>query len=268
MEQLQIVSNIGYQALDALSKRRPELFTTPDIEKLKEAMVAVTKEGSQGKLWAETINLETSLAPLNRDPQEGPVDDARNALILGQALPGLSLREWHNERLWATINCFALGPYVPIRWRSARTKRTVEREFVAAHWLKANTANRESNATMRLFTLNTLAHRIATFSTHSVEELLYGMAGADDTNVGLFHQSLRRPYLLANSTLMGILWDSTLDDERRGFLTRAVPASEWLANINERGGAIDLGTLDEDNLRVIVEEAKPRPKAPLPLRQT
>ncbi len=267
MEQLQIVSNIGYQALDALSKRRPDLFTSPDHEKLKEAMVGVTKEGSQDKLWAETINLDTSLAPLNENPKEGPVDDALNALILGQALPGLSLREWHNERLWATINCFALGQYVPIRWSSARTRRTVEREFVAAHWLKANTANRESNASMRLFTLHTLAHRIVAYSDHPVEELLNGLAGADDTNVGLFHQTLRRPYLLANSKLMGIIWDSALDDEHRGFLTRAVPASEWLANINERGGAIDLGTLDDGNIRAIVEEAKPRPKAPLPSKQ-
>ena len=196
------------------------------------------------------------------------MDDARNAITLGQALPELTLRDWHNERLWATVNCFALERYVPIRWSSARTKRTMEREFVATHWLKANIDNRESNASMRLFTLHTLAHRIANFSAHPVEELLNGMAGANDTNVGLFHQTLRRPYLLANSKIMSIIWDSTLEDENRGFLTRTTTASDWLSNINERGGAIDLGTLDDNNIRAIVEEAKPRPKAPLPSKQT
>ena len=262
MNDLRVVSNAGYQALDALAKRKPELFTDPDPCKLEEEMRAVVIKDSRDKLWAETIHMGTSLEPLNKDPVGGPQDDARNASILAQAMPGLGVQDWHNERLWASINCFALDQYVPVRWTSARNKRTVEREFVSTHWLKANIANRESNASMRLFTLHTLAQRIAPFSRHTVDEILKGMSGTDQTNVGLFHQTLRRPYLLANSRMMGIIWDSALTDENRGFLTRAIPASEWVANINERGGAIDLGTLDYDTLRDIVEEAKPRPKAP------
>ena len=57
MKQLQVVSNIGYQALDALSKRRPELFTKPDPDKLKEAMVEVTKEKNPDKLWGRNYQL-------------------------------------------------------------------------------------------------------------------------------------------------------------------------------------------------------------------
>ena len=182
-------------------------------------MQKVVTADNQERLWAETITFAASLDPLNDNANEGPLDDAKNATILATALPQLGVRDWHNERLWASINCFALDQYVPIRWNSARTKRTIEREFVATHWLRANTANRESNASMRLFTLYTLSQRFAGYSAHTAAELLEGMAGWGDTNVGLFHQCLRRPYLLANSRVMAMVWDSALDDEDRGFLT-------------------------------------------------
>ncbi len=261
MVELRIVSNVGYQALTALGSRHPEFFTQPDIDRLREEMPRVVREDSQDRMWAETISLETSLEPMNENPSAGPVDDARHAVLLAQALPNLGPKDWHNERLWASINCFALDRYIPVRWSNARTRRTVEREFVANHWLRANTANRESNTGMRLFTLHTLAQRIAQFSQHTIEELLQGMAGAGNTNVGLFHQSLRRPYLLANSRLMAILWDLVLEDSNQDFLTRVSSSTEWLSGINERGGAVDLGVVDDDGLRAIVEETRPRPKA-------
>ena len=263
MMQFHVVSAIGYQALDALARRRPDLFTMPNTDKLKAEMQKVVTADNQDRLWAEPMTLATSLEPLNDNPNEGPLDDAKNAAILFAALPKLGVRDWHNERLWASINCFALDQYVPIRWNSARTKRTIEREFVATHWLRANTAKQGSPMpACDSSPCTPLSQRFAAYSVHTAAELLEGMAGSGDTNVGLFHQCLRRPYLLANSKVMAMLWDAALEDEDRGFLTRTVPASNWMANINERGGAIDLGTLDDETLRSIVEEAKPRPKGP------
>ena len=160
--------------------------------------------------------------------------------------------------MWASINCFALAEWVPVRWSTGRTKNTKERDFVNKHWLKANVDGRESNASMRLFTLSVLSRRAAAHSTRTEQELLDAMA----SRVNLFHRTLRYPYLIANSKLLAHIWDSALDDPSNTSVFQTKTASTWLTKINERGGAIDLGTLDDDNLRTIVEEAKPRPKAP------
>ena len=258
MPELQIVSDAGYQALIALKDRRPALFTTPDPEKLKSAMPAIIKEGDPEALWAAPIPISAALEAINRNPRGGPVDDAANALILNQALPQLSLRDWSHERLWASLNCFALADWVPARWSTSRTKNTKESQFVHTHWLKANTDSRESNASMRLFTLLTLSRRAAAYSARSQEELLVAMA----EKVNLFHQTLRRPFLLSNSRILAMVWDSALDDLGSSVVFQTKAASSWLSKINERGGAVDLGILDDDGLRSVVAEAKPRPKAP------
>ena len=258
MTELQIVSDAGYQALLALKDRKPELFTDPNPDALKAAMPAIIKEGDTRMLWDEPVSLQGSLSDINRNPKAGPIDDAENASVLQNALPQLGVQSWNHERLWASINCFALADWVPVRWSTGRTKNTNEREFVHRHWLKANVEGRESNASMRLFTLNTLSRRAAAYSTRTEEELLDAMA----SKVNLFHRTLRYPYLIANSKILAYIWDTALDDPSNNAVFQTKTASTWLTKINERGGAIDLGTLDNDDLRAIVEEAKPRPKVP------
>ena len=258
MTELHIVSNAGYQALLALKDRKPELFTKPNPDKLKAEMPAIIKEGDAQMLWDAPVTLQDSLAGINQDPKAGPIEDAQNAIILNKALPQLGVQAWNHERLWASLNCFALADWVPARWSTGRTKNTNEREFIHRHWLKANVDGRESNASMRLFTLDTLSRRAATYSARNYEELLEAMA----SKVNLFHRTLRYPYLIANSKILAYIWDSALDDPANTAIFQTRTASTWLTKINERGGAIDLGTLDDDNLRVIVEQAKPRPKAP------
>ena len=208
MAELQIVSDAGYQALSALKDRKPELFTNPNPDALKAAMPTVIKEENPQILWDTPVTLQGSLAAINQDPKPGPTEDAQNASILQRALPQLGVQSWNHERLWASINCFALPEWVPVRWSTSRTKSIKEREFVNKHWLKANVAGRESNASMRLFTLSTLSRRAAAFSTRTEQELLDAMA----SRVNLFHRTLRYPYLIANSKLLAHIWDSALDD--------------------------------------------------------
>ena len=258
MAELEIVSVAGYQALVALKDRKPELFTNPDPEQLKDAMPAIIKESDAAMLWEAPIPLHEPLDAINQNPTEGPTDDARNARILSKALPQFGPRDWHQERLWASINCFALADWVPVRWLTGRTTNTKEREFVHRHWLNANIDARQSNASMRLFTLNILSLRASAYSMHTHDELLEAMA----YRVNLFHRSLGNPYLIANSRLLAYIWDAALDDLNNTAVFQTRHANTWLMKINERGGAVDLGTLDDHSLRSIVEESKPRPKAP------
>ena len=258
MAELEIVSDAGYQALVALKDRTPELFTDPNPERLKAAMPAFVPDKNEAILWDEPIPLHGPVDAINNNPKAGKADDAQNVRILSQALPQLGPRDWHQERLWASINCFALADWVPVRWSLGRTKNTKDRDFVRRHWLNANIEARQSNASMRLFTLNVLSLRASTYSTHTYDELLEAMAD----KVNLFHRSLGNPYLIANSRLLAYIWDTALDDQDDTSVFQTRHANTWLMKINERGGAVDLGTLDDHSLRSIVEEAKPRPKAP------
>ena len=258
MTELPIVSSEGYQVLIALKNRRPQLFITPDAEKLKVEMTTIFK-GDADKLWSRPLELRSSLAPINENPQGGPTNDAANALTLIEALPAnIGAQSLHSERLWASVNCFGLAPWVPVRWSTGRTKRTKDQDFVHRHWLNANTEGRESNAAMRLFTLNLLASRSAEFSVYTREQLLEAMA----SKVNLFHRTLRYPYLAAHSKLLAYIWEEAMRDLNSRAVNHTPTAGIWLTKINERGGAVDLGTMSDDRLQNVVLEAKPNPKAP------
>ena len=113
MNALKLINETGYKALLILAQRSPKLFTIPDIDLLQASMVT---EAGTSDVWRQTILLECSLSPLNGIEEKGPGSDARYSKIIRQALSGINIADMSDKSLWASINCFAIADYVPIRW--------------------------------------------------------------------------------------------------------------------------------------------------------
>ena len=96
-----------------------------------------------------------------------------------------------------------------------------------------------------------LAERVSQYSEHTAEEIIDKMAG----DVNFYHQIIDRPYLAANPKLMAVLYDVFFDDNEHLGMTKNI--NELLKGLNIRAAANALDLMDYDQLRSIVEEAKP-----------
>ena len=248
MTQIERVNEDGYRSLLGIASDSPHFFTDPDLGRLRHEMI---ERAETDNLWSQPIPLGRSLDSLNDVEERGPGTDYYYAKIIRQALDGLSLLDVADELFWASINCFTIAEYVPTRWSTSNTRNTNPTNFVNAHWLKSGSKGRESNAAARLWWLGEIADRVAQFSQHDSDELLKAMAN----NVNLYHQTLARPYLLANPRLVAAIYDLALDENKHLFQTAY--ANQLFKSLNVRAGATALDMMDDDELRAVVEEAKP-----------
>lgn len=251
MPSISIVNEEGYKALHSLAAKDPSLFTNPSPERLKERMVA---EAGTELVWDRNMELKGALDSLNAETSEGPGPDGAHARTLRAALPGISLSKASDARLWASVNCFALAEYVPVRWQTSNTRNSNPANFVINHWLQfSGDKGRESNAAARLWWLGELAERVSRYSGagHTADELLDAMSG----NVNLYHQVLDRTYLAGNTRLLAAIYDVFLDGNEHLRITKN--ASEMMKSLNIRAAAMALDMMDYNDLRAVVEGAKP-----------
>ena len=255
--ELHLINDAGYEALQELAESEPQLFVAGNSAQLRGAAEDKAREvnGTDVEMYGEKLDLRASLEEMNRLMLEGPGSDAEYATMVRSAL-GTSLVQAASRLLWATINCFELPQYTPIRWRSSNLSQSVSTEFVELHWLRYSGSNgRKSNAAARLWWLAEMASRAAEFSEHSYHELLSAMAG----NVNLYHQTIDRPYLSSNPRLLAAVYDVFLGGN--DHLRTTKDASRLMMALNVRAATLSLDFLDYDELRDVVEEAKP-PKDP------
>lgn len=249
MESVRIVNDEGYKALQRLADNEPGLFIRPSQQTLRERM---TQEAGTDKVWDSAVELRASLDSLSKETVPGPRTDATHAKSLRTALPGLTPSAASDGYLWASINCFAIPDYVPVRWSTSNNKETKPSNFVRDHWLQySGSEGRKWNAAARLWWMAELAGRIANYSEHNPDELLATMAG----NVNFYHQTIDRTYLAANPKLLAVLYDVFLNGNEHLNVTKAV--SDMLKSLNLRAGANALDLMDYEELRGIVVEAKP-----------
>ncbi len=252
MNAVQIVNDRGYKELRNLAASQPSLFMESDAERLRQAMV---KEAGTDQVWDRTIPLRCSLEPLNDLDKSGPSTDYHYSQIMRQALTDISPADTASELFWASINCFAIADYVPERWKTGITAKTKMENFVDSHWLKAGSNGREANAAARLWWLGEISERVAQYSKYSPLELLDTMAN----NVNLYHQTLARPYLIANPRLVAVIYETAMDGNEHLYQT--IYANSLFKSLNLRAGATALDLMDDDELRTVVREAVP-PKKP------
>ncbi len=248
MNEIKRVNENGYKALRALARNQPDLFMTPDPGKLQNEMANVADTDD---VWGQPLDAGCSLDPLSEIIEPGPESDYDYAKIVRQALDGISPADAADELLWASINCFAIADYVPLRWQTGLTNRTNLSNFVESHWLKGGGDGRIANAAARLWWLGEFSERVSQHSQYSEDDLLKVMAN----NVNLYHQTLARRYLLANPRVVAAIYEVALNDNTHLFQT--THANRMLRALNVRGGASALDLMDDDEIRQVVEDAVP-----------
>lgn len=256
MPEIRLVNDSGFNALVTLADEEPEIFAQGDPAALRQRMEEVgrAEHGPNAELYGERFDVRASLSSLNAVAQGGPTSDAGYAPAMREAV-GDSVVRASNQLLWATLNCFELPQYVPVRWESSSLSQT-SRTFVYRHWLQySGSDGRKWNAAARLWWLGEMATRVAVYSEHSFGELLETMAG----NVNLYHQTIDRTFLSSNPQLLAAVWDVFLDGNDHLRTTRY--ASDLMMALNLRAATMSFDFLDYSELRAVVEAAKP-PKGP------
>ena len=249
MTHIQIINDEGYKSLRSLVHSNPALFTDPNPQKLAEQMAI---QSGTDSVYGASLELKTSLESLNFETESGPKTDAVHARTIREALSGITPASASDGLLWASINCFVIAEYVPIRWATSNNQTAKPASFVEDHWLQySGSAGRKWNAAARLWWMGELANRISRYSQHTPDELLEVMSN----NVQFYHQTIDRTYLAANPKLLGAMYDVFLDGNDHLNVTKN--ASEMLKSLNIRAGATALDMMDYDELRAVIEEAKP-----------
>ena len=249
MESIRIVNEEGNKALKNLALKNPASFINPDSQQLVEQMI---NEAGTESVWGPSLEIKADLQSLNSETQSGPRTDSVHAKTMRAALYGLTPANASDDLLWASLNCFALANYVPVRWQTSNTKETKPTNFVEDHWLKySGSARRKWNAAARLWWMGELSERISRYSENTADELLDVMSN----NVNFYHQTIDRPYIAANPKLLAAMYDIFLDGNEHLNITKN--ANAMLKSLNIRAGATALDMMDHDELRAVIEEAKP-----------
>ena len=256
MTEYRLVNDTGLQALKALAREEPNLFTSPNPVKLQKRMI---KRADTDEVWGEPLVLLADLSDLNMVDSGGPETDAQFVPIVRNSLR-LPPSDGLNEYRWASINCFVIPKYVPVRWSTsnlAGESGDLSR-YVESHWLRGSEVGaRRANAIARLWWLGELASRTAEHSQlYDEDDILNAMAN----NVNLYHQLLSRPNLLSRSRLVAAVYEVFLDGDNE-YLKTTKYANELLETLNLRAADVSLDFMDSTELREVVEESKP-PKEP------
>lgn len=257
MPEIRLVNDSGFNALVTLADQEPEIFAQGDPAVLRQRMEQVGREehGPDAELYGERFDVRVSLAALNAVARGGPTSDAGYVPAMREAV-GTSVVTATNQLLWTTLNCFELPQYVPVRWGESSRLSQTSPTFVYRHWLQySGSDGRKWNAAARLWWLGEMATRAAAHSEHSRDELLETMAG----NVNLYHQTIDRTFLSSNPQLLAAVWDVFLDGN--DHLRTTKDASELMMALNLRAATMSFDFLDYNELRAVVEAAKP-PKEP------
>jgi len=234
----------------------------------------------------ETMNLEEDApeapdarllsGPLSRlRPEQGGGNDAVNAALVFDALPGLTPRLARSEGLWVWLCHGPCLAFARERWiREGQSKaeiaKDVRRRFfaredgdraftrnnaVASLWWRAHIASRYPRADMR----------------RSLEILL--------TRTDLRSALLERPTTARDprvfSALMDVVFSRHEADEKSPFFSRRNPYRLWSKKVNRLGKERTLDVLPEPELRALFErlaseaeaEAEPRPKSAAPAKR-
>lgn len=254
MDILKVINANGFKALGDLAGDRPELFFQRKPTELRDEMEQIVRSehGPDATAYDKDMSLKISLEEMNELTEGGPGSDAKFAPLLRDALGDLTPAQSSEMELWASINCFVLSDYVPARWTSSNLSESGSTNFVDRHWLAySGSSGRKWNASARLWWLGEIAKRAEPYSEHTFDKLLQAIAG----NVNLYHQTIDRAYLSANPKFIAAVYDVFLDDN--DHLKTTNDANRLVMALNMRAATTSFDWLEYDELRRIVEEAKP-----------
>ena len=190
------------------------------------------------------------------DTKQPSKTDVDNALLVYDALSGLTSHQASIERMWVYL-CHSDCPrYVATRWINRRPEKDEDavREVRNHFFAVGNRALIRDNGVSRLWWLGKIAHDVAPDNPHEFLTILLHRqdvrsALIERPSVSMNRRVLRGIYLVMREHWAGSGADSPLF-EREAFRS-------WMVALNRRGGVILLDALAEQPLhRLLREEAE------------
>ena len=179
--------------------------------------------------------------------------DAENALIVYQALSGLSSHQASIERMWVYLCHCDCPQYVAARWLSSRPEKDEEavREVRNHFFAVGNRALIRDNAVSRLWWLGKIAHDV---DPRNPREFLTILLHRQDVRSAL----IERPSVSTNRRVLRGIYEVMREHWSDGGALFARDAFRaWMVALNRRGGVVLLDALPEQALgRLLREEAR------------
>ena len=189
------------------------------------------------------------------DTKQPSKTDVDNALLVYNALSGLTSHQASIERMWVYLCHSDCPQYVATRWLNRRPDKDEDavREVRNHFFAVGNRALIRDNGVSRLWWLGKIAHDVASENPH---EFLTILLHRQDVRSALIERpsvSMNRRVLRGIYLVMQEQWtDSGTDSplfEREAFRS-------WMVALNRRGGVVLLDALSEQPLhRLLHEEA-------------
>ncbi len=174
--------------------------------------------------------------------------DRENALIVFDALPGLTPVNASDERLWVTL---AFGPgleYSSVRWNAQDSSKEQLATILKNHWFCPTTRSRwRDQSISRLWWVGYLAHSCENLQASEVLDVLF-------LNSELINSFLGHPRSTSSKrtggTLLEILHDEYIAKGKYEF--RRASFRQLMHLVDLRGGKLQLDSLPQDSLRKIL----------------
>ena len=188
------------------------------------------------------------------DTNQPSATDVENALIVFDALSGLTPHQASIERMWAYLCHNDHLQYVTARWLSRRPEkddiaiRNVRNHFFAA----GNRALIRDNAISRLWWLGKIAHEV---DSENPREFLTILLHRQDVRSALIERpsiSMNRRILRAIYQVMRGHWADG------GSLFVRETFRSWMIALNRRGGVVLLDALPKESLGELLREEASR----------
>ncbi len=208
---------------------------------------------SVGGLRESTLTAPDLAERLVTDVKRPPSTDVENALIVYEALSGLTPHQASIERMWVYLCHCDCPQYVTARWLSRRPEQDEEavREVRNHFFAVGNRALIRDNAVSRLWWLGKIAYDI---DPENPREFLTILLHRQDVRSAL----IERPSVSTNRRVLRGIYDVMREHwSDGGALFARDVFRAWMIALNRRGGVVLLDALPEDVLgRLLREEAR------------
>ena len=176
--------------------------------------------------------------------------DVENALIVYEALSGLTPHQASIERMWAYLCHWDCPQYVATRWLGQRPERDEDavRKIENHFFARGNRALVRDNGVSRLWWLGKIAHDV---DPKNPREFLTILLHRQDVRSAL----IERPSVsTSRRVLRGIFEVMQEHWSDGGALFIRDTFRSWMMALNRRGGVVLLDALQEDALRRLLHE--------------
>ncbi len=199
---------------------------------------------SVGGLRESTLTAPALAERLVTDAGRPSSTDVENALIVYEALSGLTPHQASIERMWAYMCHCDCPQYVTARWLSRRPEKDEDavREVRNHFFAVGNRALIRDNSVSRLWWLGKIAHDI---DPDNPREFLTILLHRQDVRSAL----IERPSVSTNRRVLRGIYEVMREHwSDGGALFARETFRTWMIALNRRGGVILLDALPEESL--------------------